>query len=66
MQKPIGGRLYYRLTIENNINRFALTASQSEIMSGSETLVPFINEKKPKGEEPTIIMDSREASSAKK
>lgn len=35
-------------------------------MSGSETLVPFINEKKPKGEEPTIIMDSREASSAKR
>ncbi len=34
-------------------------------MSGSETLVPFIREKK-KGEEPTIIMDSREASSAKK
>jgi Fanconi anemia group M protein len=34
-------------------------------MSGNETLVPFIGEKK-KGEEPTIIMDSREASSAKK
>src|SRR5512139_4103891 len=34
-------------------------------MSGNETLVPFISEKK-KGEEPTIIMDSREASSAKK
>ncbi len=35
-------------------------------MSGSETLVPFINEKKKPSEEPTIIMDSREASSAKK
>jgi Fanconi anemia group M protein len=34
-------------------------------MSGNSTLVPFIGEKK-KGEEPTIIMDSREASSAKK
>jgi ERCC4-type nuclease len=34
-------------------------------MSGTETLVPFIKEKK-NGEEPTIIMDSREASSAKK
>ncbi|MCW3999085.1 MAG: hypothetical protein NWE93_02465 [Candidatus Bathyarchaeota archaeon] len=34
-------------------------------MSGSETLVPFIKEKK-RGEEPTIIVDSREASSAKK
>ena len=35
-------------------------------MSGSESLTPFITEKKLKGEEPTIIMDSREASSAKK
>src|SRR5512146_1328922 len=35
-------------------------------MSGSETLVPFIREKKKDNEEPTIIMDSREASSAKK
>jgi ERCC4-type nuclease len=35
-------------------------------MSGTETLVPFINEKKKKGEEPTIIVDSREASSAEK
>src|SRR3989304_871855 len=34
-------------------------------MSGSETLIPFI-EKKKNGEEPTIIVDSREASSAKK
>ncbi len=34
-------------------------------MSGTETLVPFIGEKKP-GEEPTIIVDSREASSAEK
>lgn len=35
-------------------------------MSGTETLVPFISEKKKPGEELTIIMDSREASSAKK
>src|SRR3990172_6836753 len=35
-------------------------------MSGNATLVPFIKEKKKPGEEPTIIMDSREASSAKK
>jgi ERCC4-type nuclease len=34
-------------------------------MSGVETLVPFICDKK-KGEEPTIIVDSREASSAQK
>ncbi|MCL1977184.1 MAG: hypothetical protein FWG55_03635 [Candidatus Bathyarchaeota archaeon] len=34
-------------------------------MSGMETLVPFIGDKK-KGEEPTIIVDSREASSAQK
>lgn len=35
-------------------------------MSGTETLVPFMNEKKKNGEEPTIIVDSREASSAEK
>lgn len=35
-------------------------------MSGTETLVPFISEKKNPGEEPTIIVDSREASSAQK
>ena len=35
-------------------------------MSGTESLVPFINEKKKPGEEPTIIVDSREASSAEK
>ena len=35
-------------------------------MSGTETLVPFMNEKKKPGEEPTIIVDSREASSAEK
>ncbi|MDR2707878.1 MAG: hypothetical protein LBB87_03950 [Nitrososphaerota archaeon] len=34
-------------------------------MSGMESLVPFIGDKK-KGEEPTIIVDTREASSAKK
>src|SRR5271169_4991392 len=35
-------------------------------MSSTETLVPFIGEKKKPGEEPTIIEDSREASSAEK
>jgi ERCC4-type nuclease len=35
-------------------------------MSGTETLVPYIKEKKKPGEEPTIIVDSREASSAEK
>ena len=35
-------------------------------MSGSETLVPFIKEKKKADEETTIIIDTREASSAKK
>jgi ERCC4-type nuclease len=35
-------------------------------MSSTETLVPFIGEKKKPGEEPTIIVDSREASSAQK
>jgi ERCC4-type nuclease len=35
-------------------------------MSGTETLVPFIGEKKKPCEEPTIIVDSREAGSAEK
>jgi ERCC4-type nuclease len=35
-------------------------------MSGTETLIPFIGDKKKNGEEPTIIVDSREASSAEK
>jgi ERCC4-type nuclease len=35
-------------------------------MSGTESLLPFVNEKKKNGEEPTIIVDSREASSAEK
>ena len=35
-------------------------------MSGTETLLPYINDKKKKGEEPTIIVDSREANSAEK
>jgi Fanconi anemia group M protein len=35
-------------------------------MSGSETLVPFIKEKKKPDGEPTIIIDTREASSARK
>lgn len=35
-------------------------------MSGTETLLPYVNEKKRPGEEPTIIVDSREAKSAEK
>jgi len=35
-------------------------------MSGTETLLPYLNEKKKKEEEPTIIVDSREASTAAK
>jgi len=35
-------------------------------MSGTETLLPYLNEKKKNGEEPIIIVDSREASSAAK
>lgn len=35
-------------------------------MSGTETLLPFLKEKKHNTEEPTIIVDSREASSAAK
>jgi len=35
-------------------------------MSGTETLVPYLGGKKKTGEEPTIIVDSREASSAAK
>ncbi len=37
-----------------------------DAMSGTETLLPFVNDKKKPGEEPTIIVDSREASSAEK
>ncbi len=36
------------------------------MLSGTETLIPFIADKKKNGEEPTIIVDSREASSAEK
>ena len=35
-------------------------------MPGAETLLPYVNDKKKPGEEPTIIIDSREASSAAK
>jgi ERCC4-type nuclease len=35
-------------------------------LSGTETLVPYIKDRKKLGEEPTIIVDSREASSAEK
>jgi DNA excision repair protein ERCC-4 len=43
-----------------------VTYSWVNYMSGTETLLPFVNEKKKPGEEPTIIIDSREASSAEK
>ena len=35
-------------------------------MSGTETLIPYLNEKKKNGNDPTIIVDSREASTAAK
>ena len=35
-------------------------------MSGTETLLPFLKDKEKRGEEPTIIVDGREASSAAK
>jgi ERCC4-type nuclease len=35
-------------------------------MSGTETLVPYLKEKKTEGQEPIIIVDSREANSAPK
>ena len=43
-----------------------VTYSELTVVSGTETLIPFMNDKKKKGEEPTIIVDSREASSAEK
>lgn len=35
-------------------------------MSGTETLLPYLKEKKGNGQEPTIIVDSREANTASK
>jgi len=35
-------------------------------MSGTETLLPYLKDKKKNGEEPTVIVDSREASTASK
>ena len=43
-----------------------VTYLELSLVSGTETLIPFINDKKKNGEEPTIIVDSREASSAAK
>ena len=43
-----------------------VTYSELTVVSGTETLIPFMSDKKKKGEEPTIIVDSREASSAEK
>jgi Fanconi anemia group M protein len=37
-----------------------------DIMSGAETLLPYVKDSKKPGEEPTIIIDSREAGSAEK
>jgi Fanconi anemia group M protein len=37
-----------------------------ELMSGTETLLPYLKEKTKNAEEPTIIVDSREASTAAK
>ena len=49
-------------------NKYALRVTYSElaVMSGTETLLPYVNDKKKPEEEPTIIVDSREASSAEK
>ena len=40
--------------------------SRVEDMSGSETLLPYLKEKKNGDQEPTIIVDSREANTAAK
>jgi ERCC4-type nuclease len=40
--------------------------SRVELMSGTETLLPYLKEKKKNNEEPTIIVDSREANTAAK
>ncbi|MGA3061404.1 MAG: ERCC4 domain-containing protein, partial [Candidatus Bathyarchaeia archaeon] len=44
----------------------ALRQFRVDYVAGTETLIPFMSDKKKKGEEPTIIVDSREASSAEK
>jgi Fanconi anemia group M protein len=43
-----------------------VTLTRVEPMSGTETLLPYLKEKKKNDEEPTIIVDSREASTAAK
>ena len=43
-----------------------VTLTRVEPMSGTETLLPYLREKKKNDEEPTIIVDSREANSAAK
>src|SRR5271157_5432953 len=40
--------------------------SGDDSMSGTETLLPYLKEKKGEEEQPTIIVDSREASTAAK
>jgi ERCC4-type nuclease len=51
---------------ENEIKSQYLTANRVEFMSGTETLLPYLKGKKKNGEEPTVIVDSREASTAAK
>jgi len=43
-----------------------VTLTRVEFMSGTETLLPYLKEKKKDDEEPTIIVDSREANTAAK
>jgi Fanconi anemia group M protein len=43
-----------------------VTLTRVEPMSGTETLLPYLREKKKNDEEPTIIVDSREANTAAK
>ena len=43
-----------------------VTLTRVEPMSGTETLLPYLKEKKKNDEEPTIIVDSREANTAAK
>ena len=40
--------------------------SRVVFMSGTETLLPYLNEKKKNGKKPAIIVDSREANTAAK
>ena len=46
--------------------RWWLRTLELSVVSGKETLLPYVSDKKKAGDEPTIIVDSREASSAEK